>query len=128
PEPWTGVDVVVWQKMMAWDLSANYSWELLRHDVIAKVGAERMAELMPAYAADGLSVLSERDMPWLRADTSPTPRPTPAMTPRLSGAESLADLIAALSSGDAAVADLLIGSARAEAIGSNNWVADGTLT
>ena len=35
--------------MMAWDLSANYSWELLRHDLVAKVGAERMAELMPPY-------------------------------------------------------------------------------
>ncbi len=33
PEPWTGADVVVWQKMMAWDLSANYSFELLRHDI-----------------------------------------------------------------------------------------------
>ena len=34
PEPWTGVDVVVWVKMMAWDLSANYSFELLRHDLL----------------------------------------------------------------------------------------------
>ena len=36
PEPWTGVDVVVWVKMMAWDLSANYSFELLRHDLAAR--------------------------------------------------------------------------------------------
>ena len=32
PEPFTGPDVLVWVKMMAWDLSANYSFELLRHD------------------------------------------------------------------------------------------------
>ncbi len=32
PEAWSGVDVIVWVKMMAWDLSANYSLELLRHD------------------------------------------------------------------------------------------------
>jgi len=31
PEPWTPEDVVVWVKMMAWDLSGNYSFELLRH-------------------------------------------------------------------------------------------------
>ena len=57
PEPWTPVDVVVWVKMMAWDLSGNYSFELLRHDLLAAVGPERMAQLMPPYAADGLSIL-----------------------------------------------------------------------
>ncbi len=39
PEPWTGADVIVWVKMMAWDLSANYSSELFRHDLIASVGS-----------------------------------------------------------------------------------------
>jgi penicillin amidase len=47
PEPFTGPDVLVWVKMMAWDLSANYTLELMRHDIAAKVGAERMAELLP---------------------------------------------------------------------------------
>src|SRR4051794_31480614 len=58
PEPWTGVDVVVWVKMMAWDLSGNYSFELLRHDLIAAVGDERMRQLMPPYPADGLSIIT----------------------------------------------------------------------
>ena len=47
PDAWTGVDVIVWVKMMAWDLSANYSLELLRHDLVRAVGPERMAQLMP---------------------------------------------------------------------------------
>ena len=34
PEPWTPEDVVVWVKMMAWDLSGNYSFELLRRDLL----------------------------------------------------------------------------------------------
>jgi penicillin amidase len=34
----------------------------------------------------------------------------------------------ALSTGDPAVGDFLLGGARTEAIGSNNWVVDGTLT
>ena len=42
PEPWTGPDVLVWVKMMAWDLSANYSLELLRHDIAGKVGLDRL--------------------------------------------------------------------------------------
>ena len=57
PAPWTGPDVLVWVKMMAWDLSANYSHELLRRDLLARVGPERTAELMPPYPQDGLSIL-----------------------------------------------------------------------
>ena len=60
PEPWTGEDVVVWVKMMAWDLSANYSFELLRDDLARAVGDERMAQLMPPYATDGLSIVPAR--------------------------------------------------------------------
>ena len=57
PEPFTGPDVLVWVKMMAWDLSANYAFELLRHDLTRAVGADRMKQLMPPYAPDGLSIL-----------------------------------------------------------------------
>src|SRR5213076_2288674 len=60
PEPWTGPDVVVWVKMMAWDLSANYSFELLRHDLTRAVGDERMAQLLPPYAPHGLSIVPTR--------------------------------------------------------------------
>src|SRR5215470_1742564 len=47
PEPWTGPDVLAWVKMMAWDLSKNHSMELLRHDVIAALGADRATDLFP---------------------------------------------------------------------------------
>ena len=57
PEPFTGPDVLVWVKMMAWDLSANYTLELMRHDLAAKVGAERMADLLPPYPVNGLSIV-----------------------------------------------------------------------
>src|SRR4051794_29056294 len=57
PEPFTGADVLAWVKMMAWDLSANYSFELLRHDMLAAVGPERMAELLPPYPPDGLTIV-----------------------------------------------------------------------
>src|SRR6266516_1067400 len=58
PEPWTGPDVLAWVKMMAWDLSANYSFELLRRDLVRMVGVERMAELMPPYPVAVLSILA----------------------------------------------------------------------
>ena len=43
---------------MTWDLSSNYGFELLRHDIAARVGIERMRELLPPYPADGLTILS----------------------------------------------------------------------
>src|SRR5207245_1557888 len=57
PELWSGADVLAWVKMMAWDLSANYPFELLRHDILQAVGEQKLAELMPPYAKDGLSIL-----------------------------------------------------------------------
>src|SRR5258706_2716130 len=61
PEPWSGVDVLVWVKMMAWDLSANYSFELLRDDLVRVVGMERMRQLMPPYPDNGLRIISGRE-------------------------------------------------------------------
>src|SRR5215470_13125702 len=63
PEPWTGPDVLAWVKMMAWDLSKNYSTELLRRDMIAVLGFEKANEFFPPYPANGLTILSERDLP-----------------------------------------------------------------
>ncbi|MQA31610.1 MAG: penicillin acylase family protein [Luteitalea sp.] len=125
PAPFTGPDVLVWIKMMAWDLSANYSFELMRHDIAAKIGAERMAELMPPYAEHGLSILGP-------APTSPevgrrAPRGNrPASS--ASSASTFNALAQSLSGGLPGVTALLLGGARTEALGSNNWVVDGTLT
>ena len=61
PEPWTGADVLVWVKMMAWDLSTNYSFELLRaRPRCARSARSGCAELMPPYPANGLTSCAER--------------------------------------------------------------------
>jgi penicillin G amidase len=127
PEPWTGADVVVWVKMMAWDLSANYSFELLRHDLIRAVGEERMAQLMPPYATDGLSIVpapSGESGGAGGAGGAPY-QPYPPHQPY---PPYLTSFTRALSTGEPSVTAFLLGSARSEALGSNNWVVDGTLT
>ncbi len=45
PEPWTPADSLCWAKMMAWGLSINWETELLRAEIIARLGPERAAEL-----------------------------------------------------------------------------------
>jgi penicillin G amidase len=115
PEPWSGPDVMAWVKMMAWDLSKNYSTELLRHDAIAVLGYDKAAELFPPYDANGLTILSERDLP----KVTPKPEQKDLRVLRSSVAES------SWSEAFASSVDLpFLGSA----LGSNNWVVDGTLT
>jgi penicillin G amidase len=78
PEPFAGVDVLAWVKMMAWDLSANYSFELMRHDMLAAIGPERTAELLPPYPRDGLTILPKTD-----EDESSNVRLRPAARPAI---------------------------------------------
>jgi len=132
PEPWTPEDVVVWVKMMAWDLSGNYSFELLRRDLIKAVGEDRMAQLMPPYPVQGLSILTGSG----GSDGSGGPGgsgsgkaaqrsslPHPPYPP----SSWSAALSSSLATGDPLVRDFLTG-AHSEGLGSNNWVVDGTMT
>ncbi len=48
PEPWGVTDTLSWVKMCAWSLSYNWETELIRARLIAKLGAERAAQLEPA--------------------------------------------------------------------------------
>jgi penicillin G amidase len=131
PEPWTAVDVMVWVKMMAWDLSGNYSFELLRRDLIAAVGGERMAQLMPPYPADGLSILAA---PPAATDTDTAHASgavrtfTSAALGRREGLPYTNALTSSLAHGERAVREFLLGGAISEGLGSNNWVVDGTRT
>jgi penicillin amidase len=129
PEPWSGPDVIAWVKMMAWDLSANYSFELLRHDLVSHLGVGRMAELMPPYPHNASSIVGTTAAarpPDTDARSIETPRPrTPSSAPdRTSWSAAFAETIA---KGQPDVARLLLGGQR-EGLGSNNWVVGGSLT
>jgi penicillin amidase len=52
PEPWTPVNSLSWAKVMAWDLGGNRSSELLRANIIARLGLPALNELMPGYPSD----------------------------------------------------------------------------
>jgi penicillin G amidase len=129
PEPFTGPDVIVWVKMMAWDLSANYSFELLRHDLAQKVGAERMAQLMPPYPVNGLSILDRAGETGESGEPGAATHASLAVLPvRQPFTDWTAAFSHALEDGDPVVRDFLLGGSRTESLGSNNWVVDGTLT
>jgi penicillin amidase len=121
PEPFTGPDVIVWAKMMSWDLSANYSLELMRQDLAARAGQDRLADLLPPYAADALSIVSATAGD---SEGAAVAIPAPA---HASAAPLFQALSASLAGGHPDVRAFLLGS-HSEALGSNNWVVDGTMT
>ncbi len=63
PEPWKPADVLVWAKMMSYDLSGNWRSELQRWQWAAKgMPPERMAQLRPPYPTDAPTVLQSEDL------------------------------------------------------------------
>ena len=54
PRPWKPADSLVWSKMMAWDLGANWSSEILRLRMLKEGGLsqEQISELYPPYPGD----------------------------------------------------------------------------
>jgi penicillin amidase len=111
--------------MMAWDLSANYTLELMRHDIAAKVGPSRMADLLPPYPINGLSIVGGSPL-----DTGASTRLAPPLNAPVvhaPDADWAGNLTRILSAGNPFVRDLLLGGTF-EALGSNNWVVDGTLS
>lgn len=70
PEPWTPTDVIVWQKMMAWDLTGSQlSDETLRAQLVSALGSDRAARLFPGHPEDGPVTLPNfsalyREIPW----------------------------------------------------------------
>jgi penicillin G amidase len=59
PEPWKVADVLVWQKMMAWDLSGNWDDEVLRARMSKTLSPEQIAELWPPYPGDAPIILPD---------------------------------------------------------------------
>jgi penicillin amidase len=101
PAPWTPIDSVGIGKVMAYSLSANYEFELLRSRMIAELGEEAAQQLLPPYP-DGAPVIvppEARSYAWLREAEFPA-----------------LDSVSAL-----------VGRSRLDR-GSNSWVVDGSRT
>jgi penicillin amidase len=101
PEPWQAVDSIGWQTMMAWDLSANWSQELLRMRLAQRLSLQQINEFLPPYPGD--PVLNTQDYTRLYRELGGT-------TQQLSRIAAIAP------------------PSYVEGMGSNNWVVGGTLS
>lgn len=115
-EPWTPVDTLVWSKVMAWNLTSTYDRELTRAALIETVGEDMTADFTPPFPFSlRPTILQPEDFPLTEQSLASG---TAADTPRrlLAGNYSPNDTA-------------YIGNLGAnEGIGSNNWVATGSMT
>ena len=102
PEPWEPLDSLVWGKVMAWDLGGNWSHELFRARLIQALGQQRAQELLPPYPEDGPFIIPPEAKSYAGLGK-----------PSLEGYEAIKRVIG-------------LGEGLTPAVGSNNWVVDGT--
>jgi len=65
PSEWTVADSFVIIKLMAWNLSKNWSSELFRLELVEKLGEDRASELLPFNVTEHSSIVPSR---WPRAE------------------------------------------------------------
>jgi len=101
PAPWTPLDSLVWGKMMCWDLGGNWETELLRAELVDKLGEEKVQELLPPYPDEGPFIIPPEVKSYAGLGAG--------ILDEYARAEALLDW-------------------GGEGVGSNNWVVDGTRT
>jgi penicillin amidase len=101
PEPWSPADSIGWQTMMAWDLGANWSQELLRMRLSQRLPLDLIRQFLPPYPGD--AALATRDYTALYRSLDGTVQQLAAV---------------------AAIAP----PSLVDGMGSNNWVLSGSAT
>ncbi|MEI6667054.1 MAG: penicillin acylase family protein [Acidobacteriota bacterium] len=133
PDLWRGEDVLACQKSLAWLLSVNWSDELLRVRLSARVGDVAANLLMPAYTPNGPVIVQPDPAPDATRPAAPSPGAPPATPPAVPAgpAKSKSPLATdAVLSDLAGLADAIraIGPEPAVGGGSNSWVVAGSRT
>lgn len=101
PEPWRPADSIAWQTMMAWDLGANWSQEILRMRLAQRLTLEQIHQFLAPYPGD--APLETQDYTRLYRQLAGTSQQLDALL-------------------DIAPPSLV------EGMGSNNWVVSGKLS
>ncbi len=100
PEPWTAIDSLIVTKLEAYDLAGNFRTELLRADIVQRLGVAALATLLPD--AEGTPPSGLSDGAWA----------------------AVAPLLTPVASARATSGDLLLGAGGPE--GSNCWAVSGS--
>ncbi|GGJ52725.1 penicillin acylase family protein [Deinococcus roseus] len=116
PEPWTVIDTLSWQKMMAFDLGGNWDDEVLAARVRQKLGERGVRELFPAYPQDAPTILSQQEVQSSQQVSSAASEPVTLHPQSLEKVWSWRE------------AQVKLGMEKVPDKGSNNWVVSGSRT
>lgn len=119
-EPWSPVDTMAFTKLMAYDLGCRYSTEEPRSNLYGIVGKEMTDEwLTPPWPYDEKpSILEAEDLPAAKVGT----------TSSTAGAGTASASVGMQSYPEESLDLSLLSSGSSAGVGSNNWVATGTMT
>lgn len=120
-EPWMPIDTIVWAKVMAWNLTGTYGRELERAALLEELGEAMMIDYAPPWPyGERFTIVQPEDLP-LTADSlgeqdqARLNRSPGSINPIMAG-------------GVRAGQSVTFSPAWSPAIGSNNWVATGSMT
>lgn len=119
PEAWTGPQILLINKVMAWQLSGNFDIELLRHQLIQTVGKERANQILAPYPVNGPSIVkwpASALRQTLDMESTPTTAGTADGYQQLSKLEQEARRVV----GE--------GARFKDILGSDSWVVDGSMS
>ncbi len=108
PAPFTPRDAALFVKLLAWQLSGNWSEELWRLRLSARLSPAQLAEFLPPQPGDAPLPFAQLLHTYQALELGPAQPHTRALS---AAAEALAHLAP---------------SRHGEAVGSNNWAVDGT--
>lgn len=60
PKPWTVIDSICWQKMMAWSLENSWKKKLVNFNIAQKKGLSEVSVIQPPYPASAPVTMTER--------------------------------------------------------------------
>lgn len=119
-EPWTPIDTVVWGKVMAWNLTSTFGRELIREEIVAALGETMNDDYTPRWPyGESFTIVQPTDLP-LTDDSIGE-----AAVARLTRTEGISPVMAG---GIIAGQSVTFGPDGNIGIGSNNWVATGSMT
>lgn len=122
PKPWTDIDSIAWQKMMAWDLNSTWKEKIKNYLIVHTRGEDELAVLEPPYPADKATVLSNEDLKIANL----LEKNVPDVSQQKKKSRTATELRQALKKATQIRKEL--GFQDAPGKGSNNWVLSGKLT
>ncbi|CCG40918.1 penicillin acylase family protein [Magnetospirillum molischianum] len=78
PEPWSPVDSLLWQKLMALQLAGNWPDDILRARLARRIDSKRIPDLFPTGSPESTQGLSDANWRALSAVIPAAVRPAPA--------------------------------------------------